>query len=724
MNKIFLLIAISIFNLQLIAQQIKELRIERMDTSGVSKEIAKFKKLELGIELPQHINNEITNFIEFSKLPNSSVLDKNKKGLNPFDPEDINVVANFYYFDNVDAKWNGPFKVYGFYYKDMIRSQKGRSTQWNWESKNTKDALNGQYNFRVRFAPPIEGKWKCSISVKVKGGATFQAADYLFETIPSNNPGYVKVGSNKRFFTLGDETFFPIGRNITQPQCIHPNGRDPYGCDALTVPGNWDNGSNYPSFYLSFLDEITEYHAKGGNYFRLVNFPESFDIEFEKLNNYYDRMNRAWELDKLVEHCENLGVKFQFNLQNHEAFESRGAFTRRFDWVNQQETEDRGCNSFSDDKGYCYHSELNIPTPQEFLTDSLAQKYYKYRLRYMSSRWGYSTAITFVELRSEMNNHANEIYCDERGKYSPYSDLEKYPDFRRNVFLWQQTMCQFLKENQYFPHPTAVGYTGEHLVEMQNGDSSYNSKYVDVATWNFYKGGVNVNKDLYFNYLRLHGQKKVGRVYLADIDKPIVISEMGNGDVQFCSNDVEFFKDSWSTCFTGDATMGINWHYQHRYELASHFANISQFLKGLNFNGGKRGPWKPQFHQREEDKAASSYTLISQEKRKEGVGVIVNNTVNYYTMSDENTPCHQDKPGKEYETNKEVYSKTKAKNKLKLNKLGNHKYTIEWYNGINMEIIGSPVLKKSVFGKLRLDYPTLSADMSQYIIVYKIKRAK
>lgn len=744
-----------------------DLTIGWFDPYSTPGEVPLFEKLELGVNFPLEINQAIAQFIKFSLPPNNgSILANDKVGINPFNPEDIDIKAEFSYFltdSSGNGRWTNeglpsvlkqafeeqgigfPVKVNGFYYKELKRNLNGPSVRWKWNPNNMMDDYNSEFNFRIRFAPPLEGKWKCNITANIGDTLVLKSNPIKFECVSSSNPGYVRVGSNKRYLTLGGETFFPVGRNITQPQCWHPESEDPYNCDAVVKSIGWDNGSNNPAYYLSFLDELTSYANSGGDYFRTLLWGEHFDIEFEKLNNYYERMHEAWEFDRVVDHCKALGLKIHLNMQNHEAFQRIGDFTNRYDWLSKKETDNWfGCGqSRVDDVGYCYHSELGVETPTDFLTDADAQKYYQYRLRYITSRWGYSTAISVIELRSEMNNHAKIKHCDGTSTMKPYHTLAD-DDFPEKVFQWNKVMFNYLKSHQHFPHITAVVYTGsptsvqvnkpdnnKYVSKIQHGDSSYYIKEVDLASYNHYAatpnkfvGTFNVFKDLNLEY---NPRKKAIKHGL--IDKPLISSETGTPHYQECSQDIEYIKDVWLSAFTGVAMSSMQWHYQHRPELTIHFKNLRKFTKGINFNGGKEGSWLP-YHQERKDKRTSLFCLHSKEKRRRAIGVVVNNTVNYWTMSDSSTAskCRSvNEPRPPFNVNQSAeYS---GGNSLKIPNMRALKhYEVKWYNAITMKEIlpkGEPSYSWSdASGHLTIKHPTLSDNMDTPIICFKVKRKK
>ena len=137
-------------------------------------------------------------------------------------------------------------------------------------------------------------------------------------------------------------------------------------------------------------------------------------------------MNHAWEIDRILEKARDYNLRIHFNLQVHYPLEQVNPFTILYwDWsAHDSGVYASGCQ-YGNDLGYCYSTDLGLSTPKEFMTTGLAMHYYKMRLRYIISRWGYSTQISVLELLSEANNvgiHANlQPVYDEFGVFTGLS---------------------------------------------------------------------------------------------------------------------------------------------------------------------------------------------------------------------------------------------------------------------------------------------------------------
>ena len=150
--------------------------------------VGQFEKLEIGVVLDSLISNQLLNH----------VFRREGDKINPFNPEEIDVFAEFWVLDK--GVWYGPVRVNGFYFQDYSRTEKG----W---ALNALDDL-----FRIRFAPEYIGLWRCKVSAKVKEELIY-FEEFTFETVSSQNKGFVRVGDNKRFLREGEDPFYPIGQN-------------------------------------------------------------------------------------------------------------------------------------------------------------------------------------------------------------------------------------------------------------------------------------------------------------------------------------------------------------------------------------------------------------------------------------------------------------------------------------------------------------------------------
>jgi hypothetical protein len=158
--------------------------------------VLRYKKLEFGIELPSELLTRVNHYL----LNEGTFNDE----LNPFLAWNIDVEAVFTHIQTGKI-----MKVPGFYTREYVENI--QTDDW--------DDIGTNYPFRIRFAPPENGQWRCSLGIKLKNGQEmgYQASDFYFNVIESGDLGYVKVHENKMNLKHGDRMIFPVGLNIPGP---------------------------------------------------------------------------------------------------------------------------------------------------------------------------------------------------------------------------------------------------------------------------------------------------------------------------------------------------------------------------------------------------------------------------------------------------------------------------------------------------------------------------
>jgi hypothetical protein len=129
-----------------------------------------------------------------------------------------------------------------------------------------------------------------------------------------------------------------------------------------------------------WLDRLA---AEGGNYIRLWMPSWAFGIEWGALGRYDERLDRAWQLDQVIEAAAARGIAVMLNLQNHGPFS-----TSNSEWP---------------DNPYNAANGGPLQAPADFITDETARTLFKRRLRYVVARWGYATNLLAWELWNEFN---------------------------------------------------------------------------------------------------------------------------------------------------------------------------------------------------------------------------------------------------------------------------------------------------------------------------------
>ncbi len=662
-------------------------------------QVEQFEKVELGVGLPIEISNKVFAFVN----KKNSNLASNEL-INPFNPEQLDVQLLFWQ-KNGEEKINFQQR-FGFYYESY--------TPYN-ERLNK---VGSDYNIRARFTPEKTGEWFYK-AILIIDNDTLRSSTLKFNCVNSNvnNKGFLKIAENKQYFKLGDSSFFPVGQNIPWPGSIWYNSKE-------TLPHK---------DYINYQKLITQLKQNGGNYFRMLLTPWTYDIEFEALGDYSKRMGNAWELDQLVETAEKEGLKIHFNLLLHGVLENPSVYTiTNWDWPAYEDSvyTDKTCVD-TKDQGFCYKRELNLKNPIEFFTNEEAKKHYKHKLRYLIARWGYSTSIGVLELLSEINNAGQQGNLKNTGNgcpslgtvIMPYADLDSVP---RIVLAWQNEMAKFIKlELKHNRHPVAVSYTGDP--DIKGGDLSYYSPYIDLPTYNAYSFDKKQNK-----YARLTQKLKKYRAEKLQIsnsilrkedsrrsvklEKPFMLSEIGSGFGN-CDNNTIWLQSILLSPFTGLSGVAMPWlNYKDREHLWRYFKFVNQFMKQTDLS---KSFWEVKY-QTTDSKQVELFALSN--KNKITIGAVNNKTFNYFTTKKacKDCFCKNDSVVSYLQELKNIESNSKE-HQVQLRNMGFLKrFTIQFYNPLSGENLLAKRMKTNLFGRLVIPYPEL-IGAERPIVYFKIK---
>ncbi|MBN8695974.1 MAG: T9SS type A sorting domain-containing protein [Bacteroidetes bacterium] len=507
-------------------------------------QVGKYEKLELGLDLPTSIDNLVSDY--FNSGANST-------NVNPFNPEDIDIIATF-----ISPSGSLNRIIYGFYMEDFERIQDvEHNYSWN--------PIINEYNFRIRFAPNDLGKWKCDIKV-ISHTNKFPPIDVdciEFECIPSANKGYLQVGHHKRHlkFSETSESFFAIGQNLNW------------------INSTWNSNNFRPEPFVEYLSEVNNLANSQGNFFRILMTPYSFGLEWEKAGHYgkytsYDgssqnRQNQAFELDKLFELCESrkiymlLNLEFQFNYVKYDPLSP-----------NYQQT-----NFLWDYNPY--KIDLGIQEPYDVLTSNIALEHIKRRYRYIIARWGYSTSLGIIELLSEADG---------------WGTTNSFPSHSTDSYYFNLALAGYIK-NQ-------LGETN-HLISTSYADrqsstlNPFSNILFDVTSAHSYGNMRDENQGRFKVMNETFPIPNNGyKGLLIDYDKPSIFGETGfmatqrntpgvddfdPNQIEGC-NDVEFHNVMWASSFMSTFGTGLNWWQNFNNSFKQdNFPALRSFFYNIDF---------------------------------------------------------------------------------------------------------------------------------------------
>jgi hypothetical protein len=503
-------------------------------------EVKKCEMLELGLNFPDEITDQIQNY--FSNIPHDAI--------NPFDPDQINIEAYFihynvtdlhyyeqYLIDPADASTAYIRQAFGFYYEEF-HTDYSTYADGDWIQDTT------SFNFRIRFAPNRTGIWRTEIKIFINGTLEYVLKPIYFNCTPSDCPGFIAGGettSDKRHFVFENgDAFFGIGQNIpfpTLPNAIMPPN---YGVTRSEPPKSYELRNSY-------IEDLAE---NEGNFIRIFMTEWADAIEWENLGNYKKAMPFAWETDNMFKLCEKEGVYLLWCHSIQVPFLDNNPYgSGNLAWP-----------------GNPYNLELGLSGPRDFFTDPTAKKYYKQRLRYMMARWGYSPSIAGMELMNEINQiiHIPEPY---------HTDLS----LRTDVGYWFNEMKNYIQDvlaynfNVGSSFTAEIGYADDPPANYPYDLVMYYSDFVDYHNYSMER-----NRNLGSRWKILNND-----LYNL-IKKPVIIGEVDmEHEILYQCSELEFHNDMWANAMMGGFGTGLKWHnWMDRYNqnLRSNYVFMRDFF--------------------------------------------------------------------------------------------------------------------------------------------------
>lgn len=640
-------------------------KIHIMEPSGST--VEKWEKFEIGISLPKEMEDRVTGFIQ--KI-------RGVKGINPFDPDQLNIEAVFTGPDNTTRT------IYGFYLNDF------KSNETEWEQKPT------EYKFRVRFAPNQIGRWTTEIHVKADGTQLY-LGKIDFNCIAGKSKGTLLCSNTKipssKYLTFSEtkETFFAVGLNLVWTDLIKINPND-------------------QKKYTKWIDQLSQ---NGGNYIQLSSLPFTHGVEWESLGDYSGRMQQAWEFDYLLDYCHKKGIYVNLLTLIHDEF-----MTNPNMWIHQSNHWSN--NPYNKNKN---GGLTNANTPDEFFTDDKCKLLFKKRLRYILSRYGYSTNLAVLELLSEVDN-AMEGYKEKTAE-----GAKKKANFKK----WFNEMKSYIENDLgYAEKLVSVSYT-------QNDQSEEIEKGVftdaDLILLHFYGRGRFTNYTNRYNQHIYKFSKNENTKF-----KPIIFDEMGANVFPGLdrSSDLTFHLNLWATSFMGCYGTGQNWWWENAILLKGYetnFRGLSNFLGGENFaaknfvnktwlTSGAKFKNKTKFESfylvsEDGEKALgwlhnTSFWWANQKNTNPDVATFIKNNNGSHIEQADNTEYT-----KEYDKGKATGSPQEYKGyKLTIEDLSpSTEYLIKWYDTKTGEPNGTTEkVKSGSNGKIKFTIPDIKPESSTY----------
>jgi len=430
---------------------------------------------------------------------------------NPFDPEQVRLDGEF------RAPDGSVVVMPGFFLQPFSRRLVG-----DYERLEAR----GQTQWRVRMTPTQTGSWEWRWRVTTPIGS-FDTAWEPFEVAPAapDRHGFLRRSPlDGRHLRHDDGTpYVAIGQNLAWY-----DGRGTYAYD----------------------DWIAKLAANGVNFIRLwmpswafglevIRRAPDGSVESSSLGDYTDRLDRAWQLDYVMDLAERNGIQVMLCIQNHGPFSLEA-------------------NSEWDDNPYNAANGGPLAAPDAIFTDPTARALFQRRLRYLVARWGSAPNLLAWELWNEV-------------------DLVGQGDA---VTLWHAEMADTLRALDPYDHLISTS------LARSTTNPLWNLAQIDFTQIHHYQFPLSIDMPTV-----LHSRL---RVYAnAYPDKPRLVSEYGvdyRGPAETLAGDpdgVGFHQGLWVGLLGGGFGTGMSWWWDNVVDpsdLYFHFGAIARFVAGVAFD--------------------------------------------------------------------------------------------------------------------------------------------
>ena len=346
----------------------------------------------------------------------------------PSDPAQVSVTGEF------EAPGGRRYEIPGFFFRDFDRTLAGGRERL---------APKGRGYWKVRFTPTEPGAWRWRWIAALPEGRDESPWRVVDVAPPApDRHGLLRTSpADDRYLRFDDGApYFAVGENLAWYDARGTFAYDDWfaklAAQGVTYVRLW-----MPSW--AFGLEWTERDASGA-------------LVATSLGDYTRRLDRAWQLDTVLEAAERHGIYVMLCLQNHGAF----SLTTNSEWSGNP---------------YAAQNGGPLARPSAFFSDPSARALFRRRLRYVVARWGYSTHILSWELWNEVDlaeqpggtavlDWHTEMAAELRA-LDPYDHLVStstaYPIAQP---LWSLpaldlTNLHFYAMNEFFAYPVAPDFS-------------------------------------------------------------------------------------------------------------------------------------------------------------------------------------------------------------------------------------------------------------------------
>jgi hypothetical protein len=372
----------------------------------------------------------------------------------------------------------------------------------------------GEPFWKLRLTPLLEGTHTINIYLYSRGELVDSRIIYIDVEGYSQNPGFVRINGNYLVCDNGSDLFL-IGQNV----CWYTPSKKTYDYDA-------------------WFEKMAE---NGMNYARIWMAPWAFGVEWSDKVGRYD-LKEAWRLDYVLQLAEKKGIYVMLCLVNH------GQLRKSDNWSGNPYNRARGGP---------------LSSPEQFFTDPVAKDYFKKRLRYLVSRYAYSTHLLAWEFFNEV---------DLTDGYDP-----------SNVASWHREMAEYLRSIDHYGHLITTSFS-----DPQGGDLIWKTSGLDFTQTHMYGPGINdLGKAISTEIKRkllVYGKPTLFGEFGADwrwFDSPLYYRDRDG---------VEIHEGIWASSMSGSFGTAMTWWwdvYVDQFNLYYHYGALKRFLANVSFSRSK-----------------------------------------------------------------------------------------------------------------------------------------
>jgi hypothetical protein len=477
-------------------------------------QVPRYEKIEFGIIAPEEITTEINKF----------TLRKDKTGLNPFDPSQVQLNAI------LELPSGAKRIIPGFYYipykRNLVKNEYEKdSTICNWRVRLSSEEL-GKHQIKFEFTVGSE-----------KTASRIQS----FDVSHSNHKGhlYIDKNDNERLKTASDSnTFIAIGMNI---------------CHAAY-------GKLFPDKMQRYEGWINKFAENNGNLVRFELGSNNGLPDWYQYDNYLPAMHVMWERDNLHRLCEKKGVYFSL-FRHHVEVEAHGPAWNGISWEQNP-----------------YRNAFDLKEVEYFINPEVI-KYQKYCDRYIFARWGYSSNLAYYGY-SEVDNWLTRVFTSKN--MNPRELSKKDEQYGLDIFIpWLKEHQNFIRNLGYKHVIFCSSYANSYEIEYDKKTDGV-FKNSDIVAFHMYNNEVARNfnaripkiKELKKLFKKPILLEETGYLSLLGV---LAIDKTGTG----------FHNDIWSTSFFGLMANAQWWWWDRgifHNDLQKDLLPLHSFLSTIDYN--------------------------------------------------------------------------------------------------------------------------------------------